>query len=176
MIRGCRRYYCSRINGMERLDNGLYVVGIPIGNQRDVTERALTVLRSSDVILCENIKNTKTFLNQHNVLVNNNIKLISYHDPYGGLPYSFKNILDSIKYSAVSIVTDAGTPCISDPGHVLVRESHKLGYKVIGVPGASAVITALSVSGMNSDRFIFEGFLPSKEKERKKVLEEISCV
>ena len=81
-----------------------------------------------------------------------------------------------IKYSAVCLVSDAGTPCVSDPGHVLVRECHEAGISVFGIPGPSAVVLALSMSGFNSDRFIFEGFLPTKEKQRAEVLSQLAYV
>ncbi len=148
---------------------GLYIVSTPIGNLDDITLRALNVLKNSDKILCEDTRRSIKLLNHYNI----NNKLISNHKFNEKKTSSI--ILENIKNGeVVSIISDAGTPTISDPGLVLIRECIKNNIKIFPIPGVSAVTTAISVSGL-SDQYFFYGFLPKKkaaiEKEFKKLKE-----
>ena len=144
---------------------GLYLVPTPIGNLKDITLRALEILRKSDVILCEDTRISKNLLSKYEI----NTKLISNHK------FNEKKNLSKIigilkKGSVVSMISDAGTPNISDPGNVLVKECIKNEIEIIPLPGPSAVTTALSASGF-LDKFFFYGFFPEKKKEILKILE-----
>ena len=134
----------------------LYVVATPIGNLNDISLRAIDILKSVDIIACEDTRQSLKLLNHYEIKK----KLTSYHK----FNESGKSniIIDDLKNGKdVAIITDAGTPCISDPGYVLIREAHNNGITVIGIPGASAVITALSISGLDTSEFSFIGFLPT---------------
>ncbi len=137
---------------------GLYVVSTPIGNLLDISQRAIETLRKSDFILCEDTRVSKILLNKFDI----KSKLISYHKFN-----EKKNVNKIIKLlksgSLISLISDAGTPSISDPGRVLINECLKNGINVSPVPGPSAVSSAVSVSGF-SDKFYFYGFLPEKNK------------
>ena len=144
---------------------GLYLVPTPIGNLKDITLRALEILRKSDVILCEDTRISKNLLSKYEI----NTKLISNHK------FNEKKNLSKIisilkKGSVVSMISDAGTPNISDPGNVLVKECIKNEIEIIPIPGPSAVTTALSASGF-LDKFFFYGFFPEKNNEILKILE-----
>ena len=144
---------------------GLYLVPTPIGNLKDITLRALEILRKSDVILCEDTRISKNLLSKYEI----NTKLISNHK------FNEKKNLSKIisilkKGSVVSMISDAGTPNISDPGNVLVKECIKNEIEIIPLPGPSAVTTALSASGF-LDKFFFYGFFPEKNNEILKILE-----
>ena len=146
----------SKIKGNE---NGLYIVSTPIGNLKDITLRAVEILKKSDFILCEDTRISKNLLNKYQI----KSKLISNHK------FNEKtNIFKIIEYlksgKIISLISDAGTPGISDPGSVLVNECVKNNIKIIPIPGASAVATAISISGF-SDKFFFYGFLPDKKKQ-----------
>ena len=146
----------------------LYVVGTPIGNLNDITFRALEVLKTVDLIACEDTRQTLKLLNHYGI----KRKLTSYHKfneskKCNGLIKELKNGKN------IAIVTDAGTPCISDPGYILVKEAHINDIEVIGIPGASASVTSLSVSGMDTSKFSFVGFLPT---ESKKITEELNII
>jgi len=147
----------------------LYVIGGPIGNLDDITLRALEVLRSLDVLLCEDTRRTRIILDKYGIKV----KTLSYneHNENKRIPEVMKLLEAGYK---VGIMSDAGTPCISDPGYRLVREARKRGFKVSPVPGPSAVVAALSVSGLPTDSFVFEGFLPRRKEKRKKKLQELA--
>ena len=137
---------------------GLYLVPTPIGNLKDITLRALEILRKSDVILCEDTRISKNLLSKYEI----NTKLISNHK------FNEKKNLSKIigilkKGSVVSMISDAGTPNISDPGNLLVKECIKNEIEIIPLPGPSAVTTALSASGF-LDKFFFYGFFPEKKK------------
>ena len=137
---------------------GLYVVSTPIGNLLDISQRAIETLRKSDFILCEDTRVSKILLNKFDI----KSKLVSYHKFN-----EKKNVNKIIKLlksgSLISLISDAGTPSISDPGRVLINECLKNGINVSPVPGPSAVSSAVSVSGF-SDKFYFYGFLPEKNK------------
>lgn len=146
----------------------LYIIATPIGNLGDITIRALETLEKVEYLLCEDTRNTGLLLT--NLGIENKPRLISFYDEVEEqkIPEVMK-LLDEGK--DVGLVTDAGTPIVSDPGYKLVKKCQKLGYKVTSIPGPSAVINALVLSGIASGRFCFLGFLPKKPGERKKVLE-----
>ena len=154
---------------MNNFLSGLYIVSTPIGNLDDITLRALNVLKNSDKILCEDTRRSIKLLNHYNI----NNKLISNHKFNEKKTASI--ILENIKNGEViSMISDAGTPTISDPGLVLIKECIKNNLKIFPIPGVSAATTAISVSGL-SDQYFFYGFLPKKqtaiEKELKKLKE-----
>jgi 16S rRNA (cytidine1402-2'-O)-methyltransferase len=145
--------------------NALYVVATPIGNLRDISLRALDILASVDVVAAEHIQNSKHLLAAHGITV----KLISLHQ-HNEIAVTDKilALLDAGK--SVALVTDAGTPGISDPGAILVKNAREQGYSVVPVPGANAAICALSASGLMTPYFLFYGFLPAKSGLRKREL------
>jgi len=148
---------------------GLYIVSTPIGNLRDITLRALDVLGAADVILCEDKRVTKKLLNAYGLT---EAPLMLYHDHNGDRQRPV--IMDRLaKGEVIAHVSDAGTPGISDPGFKLYRDAIENGHPVYPIPGASAVIAALSASGMPTDRFLFEGFLPTKSSARKSRLQAV---
>ena len=147
---------------------GLYLVSTPIGNLEDITLRAIKVLKNSDFILCEDTRNSIKLLNRYNI----KNKLIPYHK------FNEKKKLNEIiglinKDKIISLISDAGTPTISDPGKILVNECIKLGISIYSIPGPSASISALSVSGFN-DKSLFYGFLPDKKKQIENELKKLS--
>ncbi|MBT4121221.1 MAG: 16S rRNA (cytidine(1402)-2'-O)-methyltransferase [Candidatus Magasanikbacteria bacterium] len=149
------------------MNGKLYIVATPIGNLGDMTLRALETLKSVDFVLCEDTRVTKKLLNRHEI----DTDTISYHQHSKD-----KKINEIIKLLEegrnLALVTDAGTPGISDPGNQLVQQVTEHGVEVIPIPGASAVTTALSISGFPTDKFVFMGFPPHK-KGRKKYFEEL---
>lgn len=150
---------------------GLYPVATPIGNLRDITLRALDVLSSADVIACEDSRITKRLLQAYGITT----PVIPYHEHNAASMRP--RILERIeKGEAVVLVSDAGTPLISDPGFKLVRALVEAGGKVYPIPGASAPITALSAAGLPSDHFLFVGFPPNKQAARRKALETFSHI
>ena len=133
----------------------LYVVATPIGNLSDITLRALDILKSVDYIACEDTRQTIKLLNHYEIKK----KLVAYHK-FNELSKS-NFIIDDLKSGMdVAIVTDAGTPCISDPGYIVIKKAREENINVFAVPGASAVISSLSVSGIDTSGFAFVGFLP----------------
>jgi 16S rRNA (cytidine1402-2'-O)-methyltransferase len=150
-------------------DGILYVVATPIGNPGDITLRALEVLRAVDLVACEDTRRTGAMLAQHQIKK----PLISHfeHNEERRVPELVERMLAGER---IALVTDAGTPAISDPGYRLVRAAHEAGIRVRAVPGASAAIAALSISGVASNRFTFEGFLPSRDAARRNALEALS--
>jgi len=153
------------------LDAGLYVVATPIGNLRDITLRALDTLRAADIILAEDTRQSRKLLDAYDIKT----PLTPYHDHNAAkrVPGVIKD-LESGK--TVALVSDAGTPLVSDPGFKLVRAAIKAGINVFPLPGASAVLAGLVKSGLPSDRFMFAGFLPPKSAARKTALEELVSV
>ena len=146
----------------------LNVVSTPIGNLEDISTRAIATLTNSDIIVAEDTRHTKKLLNHYNI----SAFIISYfeHNKHQQIP----KILNFLKEGKnVSLVSDAGTPGISDPAYRLVRQAINENIKIQSVPGASSVLAALIPSGLPTDRFIFEGFLPPK-KGRKKILDDLS--
>lgn len=147
----------------------LYVVSTPIGNLGDITLRALEVLKGVDAIVCEDTRHAKKFLQHYGI----DRPLISYFE--GNEKTRAPQIIQMLKEGkSVALISDAGTPTISDPGYRLVRMAREEGIEVLPVPGPSAIIAALSVSGLPTDRFIFEGFLPRKEGKRRRRLQELA--
>lgn len=144
----------------------LYIVGTPIGNLEDMSFRAVKILQSVDLIAAEDTRHTGRLLQHFQVTS----PQISYHDHNrnGRIPELLEKLHQK---KAIALVTDAGMPGISDPGYELVKACIEAGITVVPIPGASAVITALSAAGLPTDRFVFEGFLPAKGKERKERLE-----
>ena len=143
----------------------LYIVATPIGNLEDISARAIAVLKQVDLIAAEDTRHSKRLL-QHFAIAT---PLTSYHDFSSDA--EVKKLLDELDAGrSLALISDAGTPLISDPGYRLVEVARSRGISVIPVPGASAVIAALSVAGIPSDRFYFEGFLPAKSTQRCKRL------
>ena len=138
---------------------GLYIVSTPIGNLEDITLRALNVLKNSDKILCEDTRRSIKLLNHYKI----KNKLISHHkfNEKRSLKLVVNSILDGEK---IALISDAGTPVLSDPGSLLLKECIKKNIKIFPIPGASAITTAVSISGFD-DKYFFYGFLPKKEKE-----------
>jgi 16S rRNA (cytidine1402-2'-O)-methyltransferase len=150
---------------------GLYVLATPIGNARDITLRALDVLKACHVIAAEDTRVTSKLLAIHGVQK----PLIPYNDHNG--PEMRPKILARLERGeAVALVSDAGTPLVSDPGYKLVREVIAAGLPVAAIPGPSAVLTGLALSGLPSDRFLFAGFLPSRSGERTSALEDLKAI
>ena len=146
----------------------LYIVATPIGNMKDITLRALEVLKKVDVIACEDTRETLKLLRQYDI----EKRLISYHrDNEKKRLHILLNMLKDGKN--IALVCDRGTPGVSDPAYLLVRESHKNDIEVVPIPGPSSFTAALSVSGLSSDEVCFYGFLPRKEGKRKKLLEKL---
>jgi len=138
---------------------GLYLVSTPIGNLGDITFRAVEILKKSDYILCEDTRVSKNLFNKYDI----NSKLISNHK--FNETKNLKNIINLLKDgSVISLVSDAGTPGISDPGAILIRECLKNNIDIVPIPGPSAITTALSISGF-SEKFFFYGFFPDKKKD-----------
>ena len=155
---------------MSLASNNLYIVSTPIGNLDDITLRAINALKNSDLILCEDTRRSIKLLNHLNIKK----KLISFHKFNERKKISF--IIEYIKQGKIlSLICDAGTPLISDPGRSLINECIKEKIEIIPIPGASSVISAISVSGF-SDQFIFYGFLPKKNNELEKVLKSLSKI
>jgi 16S rRNA (cytidine1402-2'-O)-methyltransferase len=141
---------------------GLHVVATPIGNLRDVTLRALDMLAGADLIACEDTRITRRLLDHYGIKT----ELTRYDDHNAEL--SRPRLLDALAAGlSVALASDAGTPLISDPGYKLVRAAHEAGYRVSAAPGPSAVLMALTVAGLPTDRFLFDGFLPAKGGPRR---------
>jgi 16S rRNA (cytidine1402-2'-O)-methyltransferase len=146
----------------------LYIVATPIGNMEDITLRAIKILANVDVIACEDTRVTNKLLSKLGI----KSKLICYNDHSGQKERdNIQSLLQS--GSSVALVSDAGTPLISDPGYKLIRQLSDSGIKITSIPGASAVSTALTLSGLPTDRFLFEGFLPNKTTSRKNYLDKL---
>ncbi len=147
----------------------LYLVATPIGNLEDITLRALRILKEVDVIAAEDTRNSKKLLNYFEIAT----PLTSYHQH--NLESKGLQLLEKmLSGTQIALITDAGLPGISDPGSHLVQMAIKEGIPVVPVPGANAALTGLVASGINTDRFLFHGFLPRKKQERAKALHELS--
>ena len=152
------------------LSPGLYIVATPIGNLADITRRAADVLGRCDAIACEDTRVTRKLMQHLGVS-----KPLWRYDDYASHEDRAR-LLQAMRDKAVVLVSDAGTPLVSDPGYRLVREARSLGIAVTPLPGASAALAALTVSGLPSDRFLFAGFLPPKDKARSDTLNELANV
>lgn len=148
----------------------LYVVATPIGNLGDITYRAVTLLRQMDLLLVEDTRITQRLLHQYSI----SGRLVTLHE------HNESNILDQVlsnvisERQAVALISDAGTPLIADPGFRLVRAAHEKNISVFTVPGPCAAIAALSIAGLPSDRFVFEGFLPPRKSARLRRLAQLN--
>lgn len=147
----------------------LFLCATPIGNLQDMTPRVVETLRSVDVIAAEDTRNSIRLLNHFDI----HTAMTSYHE-YNKVEKARQLVGQLLSGQNIALITDAGTPAISDPGEVLVRMCHENGVPVTSLPGASACITALTLSGLSTRRFCFEGFLPSDKKEKRNVLEELA--
>ena len=147
----------------------LYIVGTPIGNLNDISQRALNILKNVDLVACEDTRQTKKIMNKFNI----SNKLISFnkHNSLIKIPKIIKDLKEG---KSIAIVSDAGMPGICDPGEDIARSVKYEGIDLICVPGACAALTALVSSGLPSSSFIFEGFLPKKQIDREKILLQIS--
>ena len=153
------------------LRSGLYVISTPIGNLSDITLRALDVLKSSDIVLCEDTRVSGKLLAKHGIKAS----LKVYSDRSDG---SLRNLIKKfiIDGKIVSLISDAGTPLISDPGYKLVRKLKTEGFYIDVIPGPCAIITALTLSGLPTDKFLYSGFLPKTKEKKKKVFKELSLL
>ena len=151
-----------------KLKPGLYCVATPIGNMGDISFRAIKILKESDLILCEDTRVSKNILNKFEIRK----KIISNHK--FNETKNLNIVLELLKNNKiVSLVSDAGTPAVSDPGRILVKECIKNGIDIFPIPGPSAVSAAISISGF-SDNFYFSGFLPEKQNQIRKLFQELS--
>ncbi len=146
----------------------LYLCATPIGNLKDMTPRVVETLKEVDMIAAEDTRNSIKLLNHFEIKT----PMTSYHE-YNKIEKAEYLVQQLQLGKNIALITDAGTPAISDPGEVLVRECHKANITVTSLPGACAMITALTLSGLNTRRFCMEGFLPSDKKEKKEILEEL---
>ena len=153
---------------------GLYLVATPIGNARDITLRALDVLAAADILAAEDTRTTRRLLDLHGVALGGR-PLWPYHDHNGPRmrPRLMRELADG---RAVAYVSDAGTPLVADPGYRLAGEAAEAGHEVTAVPGPSAVLAALSLAGLPTDRFLFAGFPPAQAGARRRWLEELAGV
>ena len=155
----------------EPIAAGLYLVATPIGNLGDVTFRALKTLAAADAILAEDTRVTKTLLAHYGITT----PLVAYHE-HSGEAVRDRMIERLRGGQSLALVSDAGTPLVSDPGYRLVEAAIEAGLKVVPIPGASAALAALVVAGLPTDRFFFEGFLPAKSGPRRARLEALSDI
>lgn len=155
----------------EPLTSGLYVVATPIGNLKDISFRALNVLAAADAVLAEDTRVTKVLLAHYGITT----PLVAYHEHSNDAVR--ERMIQRLKEGQVlALVSDAGTPLVSDPGYKLVQAAIEEGLPVTPIPGPSAILTALVVSGLPSDRFFFEGFLPAKMVARRARLAEVGAI
>lgn len=151
-------------------DSGLYIVATPIGNLADMSQRAIAILSAADIVAVEDSRVTGKLLNHLGLKK----KMQRYNDHSNDTERAA--LICAAQSGVVALVSDAGTPLISDPGYRLVREARIAGAAVYAIPGANAAITALSISGLPTDRFLFAGFLPAKEKARRDAIEELAAL
>ncbi len=152
------------------LSPGLYIVATPIGNLGDITLRAVDVLRRCDVIACEDTRVTGKLLKALNI--SNRMQRYDDH----ASPEQRERLIETMRSGAVALVSDAGTPLVSDPGYRLARDARDQGIAVTTLPGACAAIAGLTLAGLPNDRFLFAGFLPNKDKARGDMLDEFAAV
>ena len=144
------------------LEPALYLVATPIGNLADITLRALETLAAADIIACEDTRTSRVLLDRYGIRT----KTVSYHDHNQAVAGA--RLIETLQAGkSVALITDAGTPLVSDPGERLAAEARAAGIRVIPIPGASAVLAALTAAGLPASRFFFEGFLPAKTGQRR---------
>ena len=167
------RHYSLNGGALEapKLAGGLYLVATPIGNLGDITLRALQVLAAADLIACEDTRITRRLTEHYGIAT----PLTPYHE-HNAAEARPKLLARLANGGAIALVSDAGTPLISDPGYKLVRESSAAGNAITALPGASALLAALSVAALPTDRFFFEGFLPPKQAARQKRIAELAAI
>ena len=159
----------SSHKNLEPENSVLYIVGTPIGNLNDISLRALNILKNVNLVACEDTRQTKKIMEKFDFT--NNLLSFNQHNSLSKIP----RIIDFLNNGkSVALVSDAGMPSICDPGEDLIKSVRSIGIKIICIPGPCAVTTALVKSGMESSKFIFEGFLPKKKSEREKILYEIN--
>lgn len=149
---------------------GLYIVATPIGNLGDMTLRAIGVLSGCALIACEDTRVTGKLLKHFGIKAR--LQRLDDHAP----PEVRARLIEQARGEAVALVSDAGTPLISDPGYRLVREAREAGVNVVAIPGACAAVSALAIAGLPSDRFLFAGFLPVKDKARRETLQGLAGI
>ena len=154
---------------MSNKSGTLYIVSTPIGNLNDITNRAIEILNNVDLCAAEDTRKSIKLFNAYNI----NTKLTSFHK-FSENSKTAALIAELLKGKNIAIISDAGTPLISDPGRFLVNEAIREGIEVLPIPGVTSVITALSVSGFNIDNFKYYGFFPRKKKERETLIQEVS--
>jgi 16S rRNA (cytidine1402-2'-O)-methyltransferase len=159
----------GKLSQAEKPAGRLYLVSTPIGTLEDITLRALRILRECDVIACEDTRQTQKLLNHYEIRK----RLVSYHE-HNEITRAPELVIELEQGAQVALVSDAGTPLVSDPGYRLVTLALRHHIPVVPIPGASAVIAALAGSGMSSEEFVFAGFLPSRSGERRMALEKYS--
>jgi 16S rRNA (cytidine1402-2'-O)-methyltransferase len=170
--RGARRFVIGgQAAEAPPLAGGLHLVATPIGNLRDITLRALEVLAGADLIACEDTRVTRKLLDRYSIAT----PLATYHEHNAAVARP-KILARLAAGDAVALVSDAGTPLVSDPGFKLVRAARQAGHQVTALPGASAALAALTVAGLPTDRFFFEGFLPAKEGQRRARIAELARI
>ncbi len=154
----------KKVSSFNNDQNTLYIVSTPIGNLEDITYRAINILKKVSLILAEDTRVTEKILHTYDIKT----PLMSYHlfNEYDRI----KDILEKLKEGDIALVSDAGTPLISDPGYLLVKETIKNDFNVVSIPGPSALLAGLVVSGIKTDKISFLGFLPKKKSEFKKEL------
>ena len=148
----------------------LYVVATPIGNLEDISLRALRILKEADLLACEDTRQTLKLLSHFDIQK----RMVSYHE-HNEITRASEIVIELEQGAKVALLSDAGTPAISDPGHHLVSLCLRHGIKVVPVPGASAFVAALTASGMPIEQFVFVGFLPSRQAERRKALRTLAA-
>lgn len=167
-----RRYFVgTHPVDVERLAPGLHIVATPIGNLADITIRALAALAGADLIACEDTRVTRKLLDRYGITT----PLTPYHDHNAveARPALLRRLAEG---AAVALVSDAGTPLISDPGYKLVRAAQDAGHTVTALPGPSSVLAALTIAGLPTDQFLFAGFLPPKQSARRTRIAELARV
>jgi len=154
----------------EEPENGiLYIVGTPIGNLNDISQRALNILKNVSLVACEDTRQTKKIMNKFNI--SNQLISFNKNNSSNKIPRMVKDLREG---KSIAVVSDAGMPGICDPGEDIVKNAKNEGMEIICIPGACAAITALVSSGLPSSSFVFEGFLPKRQIDRDKILLEIS--
>ncbi|MDE0208892.1 MAG: 16S rRNA (cytidine(1402)-2'-O)-methyltransferase [Boseongicola sp.] len=164
----------SKASGGATLDAGLHLVSTPLGNARDITLRALDVLRDADLLVAEDTRSLRRLMNIHGI-PRAGRRIMAYHDHSG--ERDRRAVLEALRRGeSVAYTSDAGTPLVADPGFALVQTVIAEGHRVVPVPGPTALVAALTVAGLPCDRFAFAGFPPSKRKARKRFLARLADV